>query len=77
MGFPLKRENASIDALIDELELSFSDCSDELPETAAVTFWLPVDVKAKYDLLQSRSKRKFAAALREILITAITKVRVD
>lgn len=33
----------------------------------AVAFWIRVNLKAKYDLLQKQSKRRFAKHLREVL----------
>lgn len=39
----------------------------------SITIWLPEGYKEKYDQIQAKHSRKFAAKLRELIIIAIEK----
>lgn len=58
--------------------LDISQTGGEQPvDKKAITLWLPVDKKAKFDDLQAMSKRKFGKKLQDIVILAIDKVRLE
>lgn len=51
--------------------------ADAPPETRPVTFWLPIEYKEKYDRLQAASKRTFTYDLKELLMKAIDKAKIE
>ena len=42
-----------------------------------VTIWIPIEYKARYDLLQAKSKQKFGKFLREVFKKTIDSVIVE
>jgi hypothetical protein len=61
---------------IDEILEKFSficRASDERTDLGAITIWLPVKTKAKYDTLQRQSKRRFSRVIKEIVQKAIDR----
>lgn len=67
--------NDTIDSLVAAFDLSQMP-GDGPEELSPVTFWLPVEYKAKYDLLQERSKRRFGKVLKEIIKRSMDRVDV-
>lgn len=55
------------------------DKADKVPtiDCEPLTIWIPSGHKAKYDLIQSKSKHKFGKFLREVLKKSIDKVDVE
>ena len=42
-----------------------------------LTFWVPIELKKKYDRIQDKSENAFGKIIRSAVIKAIDKVRVD
>lgn len=61
----------TIDDLLEKFDLHRE--SDEKEGALPITLWLPAEVKAKYDLLQMKSKRRFGKLLKEIVIHSIER----
>jgi hypothetical protein len=62
-----------IKSIIDSFELPESEHADRAKESA-VTLWLPIDHKMKFDLLQCKSRRRFSQLARLALMQIIDKV---
>lgn len=72
--------NGSIEQSIEEIfgDLDLSEYHDETRiEGKGVTFWLPMDYKIKYDMIQKCSKRKFSKKIKEIIMRSIDRVEID
>lgn len=68
----------SLDSIFENFNPVFSHDSEWNPEAnKPLTFWLPDEYKAKYDLLQERTKRKFGKLLKEVLKRSIDRVEVE
>lgn len=59
-----------------EFDLSSVDLATSIDHTV-VSFWIPTQAKAKYDLLQEKSKRKFGRHLKGLIMRSIDQVKID
>jgi len=62
----------SIDDLLEDPSFLNAEKTAKV-EYTTVTFWVPVDIKMKYQELQKSSERQFAKALKQIICKAINK----
>lgn len=61
----------------EKFELLPGDKKEFTAECAPVSFWIPRAYKAKYDLIQSKSKHKFGKFLREVIKKSIDNVVLE
>lgn len=62
----------TMEDLLGDFCLTSGSEANSLKERHAVTIWLPAEAKARYDLLQEKSERRFSKKAREVLIQLIT-----
>lgn len=67
----------TLDSIIDGFDPANTPQPQRVHDGAPVTIWLPAEYKAKYDLVQDRSRKKFSRVLREVFMRAIDKVYVE
>lgn len=62
----------SLDSILDNLE-TVTEKKSPIKEGGPVTIWLPREYKARYDLIQRETGRKFGKTLREMIQVAIDR----
>lgn len=68
----------TLDSMLEQLTDTFEvNQSAPINDRQAITIWLPEKYKAKYELLQKRSNRKFGKLIREFVKKSIDKVSVE
>jgi hypothetical protein len=65
----------TVKKIVDEFDFSKMR-ADPRGEVEPITFWVPCEYKAKYDLLQAKSGRKFGKLLKEVVKSSIDKVKI-
>lgn len=68
-------EKQTTDILLEEFHLPETEEKSEL--MVPMTLWVPAATKAKYQLIQERSKRKFSKHLVKVLKCSIDKVKIE
>lgn len=77
--FHMDKKTIDIDGLIKDFgfDQPIIESFNHVPEsTEALTIWIPSAYKAKFDLIQMHSRKKFSRVLRQLIKTAIDKVEV-
>lgn len=73
----MHHNHKTLDAIIESFDSSNVTCPERVGDGKPVTIWLPLEYKAKYDLLQHRTRNKFGKVVRQMLKQALDKVRLD
>lgn len=70
-------EKANLDSIFETIDptISIDDKGDE--KGRVVAFWIPLDYKLKYDLLQGRTKQRFGKKLKELVIKSIDRMDIE
>lgn len=70
MRLPEMQEN------FDQVE-DLSDMSGNITKSAPITLWVPLEIKQKYDRIQSETRKEYGKRLKMALIKSIDKVKID
>lgn len=70
---PKNPADQTIDAIIDDFDLA-ERASRENVETMAITIWLPVDKKKRFDELQGESRKRFGKLVKKVVEHTIDRV---
>lgn len=62
---------------IEEIITEIKDGRDEKIETAQINFWVPLDSKKKYELIQRTTNRKFGRAIQKLIVQALNQVQIE
>ncbi len=54
-----------------------SDMSGNITKSAPITLWVPLEIKQKYDRIQSETRKEYGKRLKMALIKSIDKVKID
>jgi hypothetical protein len=65
-------EKSIIDEIMSEFDLELKPGKDR-EQLEGITFWIPLEYKEKYDLLQTRTKQRFGKVLKEIIKRSIDR----
>jgi len=66
-------KKTNLDSMFKSFETELTNWQTPSVQRQAITIWVPDEYKAKYDMLQERSKRKFGKLIKELLKRAIDK----
>lgn len=77
----MKQMKQPVDLEFNDLFEQFTAESNDMENTPldkeAITLWIPVEYKEKFDRLQRKSKRRFSKVLKEVVMRSIDRVAVD
>lgn len=64
---------------MEEFDLSLISAEDltKKSDCEVIAFWVPKSYKAKYDMIQSKSNRRFGKYLKKLFMTSIDKIKLD
>lgn len=65
----------AVDSIVEEFDFLQMQVDAPIP-CEPITFWIPVEYKIKYDLLQAKSGKKFGKVCKEILKKTIDRVQL-
>lgn len=71
---------STIDSMFKEFLETFNapEISEDVPtEWYTMSFYVPLQYKVKFDLIQAKSKKKFGKLLKELIIQSIDKVQIE
>lgn len=66
-------KKADLDSIFKSFETELTNLENPSLQRKSITIWVPEEYKAKYDMLQDRSKRKFCKLIQELLKISIDK----
>jgi hypothetical protein len=69
-------DDQTIDSILENFELDNAPSWDKKTHQA-LTFWIPVEHKEKYDQIQFRSKKRFGKLLKEVLKKSIERFDLE
>ena len=58
-------------------EFDLSQIPEKKPECSTLTFWVPLEIKSKFDAIQIRSERAFGKFLKDIIAEHIQRVKLE
>lgn len=68
-----QKQNGTLDSIFADFEADISE-KPQSTQRQSITIWIPEEYKAKYELLQGKTRQRFGKKLKEVVKMSIDKI---